>query len=352
VAWLVCIAAPIVFAMILLVPTAIAAGLWGLFFDQHLSSTTVERGITLVIVLMTLLLLPTLSDAIVRMSLRLSPLPIGTRSRFQLAPTLWLSWLLVLIAFVAVNSSAVTQSVAVIMGISCMARVYYFRHRWEGFPRGRTILFLRRFGRSADRLVSSAIRRAVPDETRLALLVGSRQGLASWDPVVVSFDGLATALPHYLRSTNDEWAGHVREMVARADAVVLDATDWSEAMDTELAIVDASGASGRLIVLERAGQTAAPRTHAMNRVLYRASWRHARDRILFGSFLTLVPAVFGESLGWSIQARVLVSIPAVMLWLLLGVRPVMDPTGAAELTRQLASLAKERPQEAGSNRFS
>ena len=40
-------------------------------------------------------------------------------------------------------------------------------------------------------------------------------------------------------------------MVLRADAVVLDATDWSEAMDTELAIVDACGASDRLIILLR-----------------------------------------------------------------------------------------------------
>ena len=44
----------------------------------------------------------------------------------------------------------------------------------------------------------------------------------------------------------------------------------------------------------------------------------------FGSMLTLLPAVVGDSVGWSLKARLLVTLPAVLAWLCLAVRPLMD----------------------------
>jgi hypothetical protein len=235
------------------------------------------------------------------------------------------------------GSEGITLVIAVAIAGCGMGRAYYFRRHWQGFPRGRTVLFLRRFGKTADRLVSTAVRRAVPEGASLTFLVGSRQNAASWDPLVVAFDGFrGRGLPHYLHSTDDKWVGHVREMVSRADAVVLDATDWSEALDTELAAVDECGTSDRLIVLVRHGHPEQPALQTRHVLRYRASWRQAGHRMFWGGMLTLVPAVAGEDIGWSVGTRILLTFPAVIAWLLLAVRPLMDQSATDELERWLA----------------
>jgi hypothetical protein len=145
-------------------------------------------------------------------------------------------------------------------------------------------------------------------------------------------------LPHYLQSTDDEWVAHVREMVSHADSVVLDATDWSEALDTELDVVDACGASDRLIVLVRDRHPAQSALETRRQLRYHVSWRHAGHRIFWGGMLTLLPAVAGDSVGWSVNARILVTVPAVIAWLLLTVRPLMDESATNELERWLAAI--------------
>jgi hypothetical protein len=178
----------------------------------------------------------------------------------------------------------------------------------------------------------------MPDRSSLVFLVGSRQGAASWDPLVVGFDGLGRhALPHYLLSTDDEWVGHVRQMVSHADAVVLDASDWSGAMDTELAIVDACGASDRLIVLHRRDDAVHTALRARRPLSYRASWRQAGHRMFWGFMLTLVPAVIGEGVGWSPKGRFVATLPAIAAWMCLAVRPLMDAASAEELARRLTT---------------
>ena len=54
--------------------------------------------------------------------------------------------------------------------------------------------------------------------------------------------------------------------------------------------------------------------------------------------LTLVPAVAGQNIGWSISTRILITLPAVIAWLLLAVRPLMDARATDELERWLTAL--------------
>jgi len=347
VVWVLCSTVPLLLAIVVGIVPIILMAIWE-SVAAPVGDTTFEIVVLLVALLVTLVLMPTISTSILRLSLRLSPLPIGIPVTSHLAPTLWLSWLLVLGALVASDSQWITLLVAVLIGACGMGRAYLFRHRWNGFPRGRTVLFLRRFGRTADRLVSTAIRRAMPEGTCLAFLVGSRQGAASWDPLVLAFDGLGRhALPHYLRSTNDDWIDHVRQMVLHADAVVLDATDWSEAMDTEMGIVEASDASDRLIILLR--QDAVDNAlHARQQLRYRASWRQAGHRMFWGFMLTQLPAALSESTGWSVTTRFLLTLPAILAWLFLAVRPLMDAGSTDELARRLITVTSLRSSAAGS----
>lgn len=338
VVWTLCVAIPILAALAFLFVPLILLAIWANIAGDPVSDAAVERFATVMILLATFALLPTISTAILRLSLRVSPLAVGRRVRFHLGVILWFSWLAVFGLLAGSGSETITLIVAVAIVVCAMGRVYYFRHRWQGFPRGRTVLFLRRFGKTADRLVSTAVRRAVPEGASLTFLVGSRQNVASWDPLVVAFDGLrGRGLPHYLQSTNDEWVGHVREMVCHADALVLDATDWSEALDTELAVVDGCGASDRLIVLVRHGHPEQPALQTRRQLRYRASWRQAGHRIFWGGMLTLVPAVAGENIGWSVDTRILLTFPAVTAWLLLAVRPLMDQSATDELAHWLAT---------------
>ena len=337
--WTLCIAIPILAALMLLFVPVILMAVWSNIAGDPLSDAALERIVTATILLVTAALLPVLSTSVLRLSLRLSPLTVARTVGFDALPILWLSWLAVFMLLAGSGSDRLTLVVAVVVLGAGIGRVYYFRRRWRGFPRGDTVLFLRRFGKTADRLVSTAVRRAVPTDASLTFLVGTRQNAASWDPLVVAFDGLGgRGLPHYLQSTDDEWVRHVREMVSHADSVVLDGTDWSEALDTELAVVDACGAGDRLIVLVREGRPAQAALETRRLLRYRVSWRHAGHRIFWGGMLTLVPAVAGESIGWSVNARILLSAPAVMAWLLLTVRPLMDERATRELEQWLAAI--------------
>ena len=337
--WTLCVAVPILAALLFLFVPVILLAIWAKIAGDPISDAVIERLITATILLATLAFLPTISTAILRLSIRLSPLPVARTVRFHVVPILWLSWLLVFVSLAGSGSEKITLVVAVVIAVCSMGRVYYFRRRWQGFPRGRTVLFLRRFGKTADRLVSTAVRRAVPEGASLTFLVGSRQNVASWDPLVVAFDGLRwRGLPHYLHSTDEEWVRHVQEMVLHADAVVLDATDWSDALNTELAVVDGCGASDRLIVLVRHGHPEQSALQTRYQLRYRVSWRQAGHRIFWGSMLTLVPAVAGENIGWSMDTRILLTLPAVIGWLLLVVRPLMDARATDELERWLAAL--------------
>jgi hypothetical protein len=348
VVWLLCIAAPILAALAILFVVVILLALWGAIVSGPVTDATIAVVSHAVILLATLALGPTTSAAVLRLSLRISPLPIGRPASSRPAPTVFLSWLLIVAALLASGSEGITLLVAGVTGAWGMARVYRFTRRWRGRPRGPTVLFLRRFGRSADRLVSTAVRRAVPEGASLVFLVGRRQSAASWDPLVVAFDGLRRGgLPLYLQSTDDHWITDVTQMTLQAQAVVLDATDWSEAMDTELGIVDACGASDRLTVLLRHDCPDDEAVRLRPRLRYRASWRQAGHRVFWGLMFTLVPAAVGDSAGWSPRTQVLLTLPAVVAWLLLVVRPLMDEAATRDLARRLAGRAGTAGRAAG-----
>ena len=339
VVWVVCCATPILASVVCAVPVLIVLAIWGALTRRPVSDGLIPVLAVVMALLMTGWMMPALSKAVLRLSLRLSPLPIARPDKAAVPAVLWVSWLFV--EAVLILSGAHWSSVAVtaVVGAGGFTRVYHFRRSWQGLPAGRTVLFLRRFGRSADRLVSSAIRRALPREASLVFLVGERQGAASWDPGVVAFDGLSRGLPQYLQSTDDEWVAHVTQLVQHADAVVLDATDWSDAMATELAIVQSCGAAERLTILirEQERQVAADDTRRLH---YRASWRQAGDRMFWGVFLTVLPAVVTNDMGGPRELSIALTIAAVVAWVLLVVRPLMDAAAAEALTQRLHEVVR------------
>jgi hypothetical protein len=142
---------------------------------------------------------------------------------------------------------------------------------------------------------------------------------------------------------------HVTYLVSQADAIVLDATNWSDAMETELSIIEARGASDRLIVLTRDNGRAEPEASIPGQLGYKTSWKQAGHRMFWGFLLTLWPAVVGDEAGWSLPTRIGVTVPAMFAWLLLAVRPLMDADAANELTRRLASITRTGPRPPNEN---
>ena len=335
VVWVVCFATPILASVVCAVPVLIVLAIWGALTRRPVSDGLIPVLAVVMALLMTGWMMPALSKSVLRMSLRLSPLPIARPDKAAVPVVLWVSWLFVEAVLILSGAHWSSVAVAAVVGAGGFARVYHFRRSWQGLPAGRTVLFLRRFGRSADRLVSSAIRRALPRDASLVFLVGERQGVASWDPGVVAFDGLRRGLPQYLQSTDDQWVAHVTQLVRHADAVVLDATDWSDAMATELAIVQSCGASDRLTILMREHERPETAEDA-RRLHYRASWRQTADRMFWGVFLTPVPAVVTNDMGGPRELSIALTIAAVVAWVLLVVRPLMDAAAAEALTRRLS----------------
>ena len=128
--WTLCVAVPILAAVVFLFVPLILLAIWASIADDPVSSAAIERFATAAILVATLAFLPIISTAILRLSLRLSPLAVGRQGRFHLVPILWLSWLLVFGLLAGSGAERITLIVAVVIGGCAMGRVYSFRERY------------------------------------------------------------------------------------------------------------------------------------------------------------------------------------------------------------------------------
>jgi hypothetical protein len=134
VVWILCVAAPILIAIVLSLGPVILLAIRATLSSKSISDAVIEAVVVAVILLVTLASMPAWSTAILRLSLRLSPLPVGIPARLHVAPTLWLSWLLVLGMLIVSGSERITLLVALTIGACGVGRVYHFRYRTRMVP--------------------------------------------------------------------------------------------------------------------------------------------------------------------------------------------------------------------------
>jgi hypothetical protein len=282
-------------------------------------------------------LLRFLSTPAVRFGLRISPLPSGRTTRQWVPATLIAGWGFALALAVANDTDWQSLFTLCVAAPAAGWYLWNMNRAWEGAPKGRFVLFLRRFGKSADRLVGSAIRGAVPDGATLAFLVGRENTGESWDPFLVGYEGLQS-VPLYLSADDQEWVERVRFLVAKADAIVIDVSDWSDAMEVEARIIRESSAAQKTVVLSRfVGNT--PDVAAREVIKYRRSWRAAYDRIFWGFVASVgFPLVIHATATSREHPDPVLAVPLVALWVWLFVRPLMDKQSAGTLKAELGKI--------------
>ncbi|RTL24135.1 MAG: hypothetical protein EKK55_12065 [Rhodocyclaceae bacterium] len=160
-------------------------------------------------------------------------------------------------------------------------------------------LYLRRFSSFSDYAVTAEVLRGVPDGMRAVFLIGSSKDRQSWDPLIISFAGLKlirpfASSPIYLSSSDSEWRKNVEELVRKAQRVVIDVSETSDAINDEVKIICELKKTHEIVWLidssARNSGNVAPR--AEHCIEYSKSWVRGLPKMLFGYFLLVVALAY------------------------------------------------------------
>jgi hypothetical protein len=251
---------------------------------------------------------------IVRISLRLFPIRIEGKRRVGCLVVLVIVLLMfgvfyyVLIGLMSVTAqdgASYTPFAAIGCEIgvaaSMIAIVYWRSTRALKKP---FLLYLRRFSSFADREVASIVLRNRPIDLPVAMLVSTRGSSADWNPFILGFSGLKlshpiASIPIYLAS-GEAWEGAVRTMVQEARAIIIDLSEMSSAVVSEVAMISSAGKWPTSICLAEASSNVTDNKLPRDIIVYRRTYRAALLRIslsaiLFGAvFLSLFNDSFDD----------------------------------------------------------
>ncbi len=188
--WFMAVTWPVLLVMLrLLIPIVILVLLLEWLMGGSPSLDIWIEWILVVLIIGTaLLLVQPITAPIVRYSLRMAPLPLGESARSSSVLGLALPWLIVFL--ILWTAEWTVRAIVVLVGVLGIWKSWEIRRRWKGEPAGEIVLFLRRFDKSADRTIGTAVRQVVPENKQLVFLMGNRpvgpHGILSWSGSTVS----------------------------------------------------------------------------------------------------------------------------------------------------------------------
>ncbi len=166
------------------------------------------------------------------------------------------------------------------------------------------VLFLRRFSQFSDRTVQHAVLKFTPSGKPVAFLTPTRSRAGDWDPFRVGFSGIKLrhpirSMPVILRSRNEDWEHAARDLIARAQVIVLDLSEGSGAIRSEIRMIDdAARWSDTMILAKRGTADSSESEHLAEMtkkgaivILYKKNWIRALPRLFFGLFATTLVTV-------------------------------------------------------------
>jgi hypothetical protein len=103
----------------------------------------------------------------------------------------------------------------------------------------RFVLYLRRFSTISDRATLAQVLRAAPRSLPLLFIASPGIRPRNWDSFMWAFAGLrlwrpVRSLPIQVRSRDADWESYIEEMVQHASAVIMDLSNFSESLETEV----------------------------------------------------------------------------------------------------------------------
>lgn len=211
-------------------------------------------------------------------------------------------------------------------------------------------LFLRCFSTISDRSVAHAVMSSNSAVRPTALLVPRLTEPEDWNPVTVFMAGVRPwaplrSSPVFLRSDDDNWVDAVRRLIDRAEVVVIDGSEISDAVSIELNLIHDLQAWSKTILLldsrKEESHSGLPAHTPLSVIAYRLSWKGALPRLLLGVLLVipvtlpitgpivlfmqwLDTKLFPETLVFEVLALLLAFLTLGWIYKLLFVRPEMD----------------------------
>lgn len=157
------------------------------------------------------------------------------------------------------------------------------------------VLFLRRFSTFADRSVNNALLKVTPAGKPVAFLTATQSRAKDWNPFQVGFSGIKIrkpflSMPIILRSTNENWKNSAAELIRKSEKIVMDLSEGSGAIQTEIDMIEQAGRWPDTIILitaeiqkgEEHELTKSLAEKGVTIIKYNKSWWKAIPRLLFG----------------------------------------------------------------------
>lgn len=213
------------------------------------------------------------------------------------------------------------------------------------------VLFLRRFSKFSDRTVINLVLRQTPAAKPVVFLVAPHSRVGDWNPFLVGFAGMKLlhpfrSVPLCVRAKNTEWEEAIQTLIKRAQFVIVDVSEKSSAIETELAMINQAGCWQKTIVLEEVSKKAAVGTTGSagsQTIHYRKSWIRGIPRIILGYLamhVSVIPLfiIMVQSIEtfWIRIPCLLLGIP-LLAWLYISffARPSIDRTAKISLKQLL-----------------
>jgi hypothetical protein len=164
------------------------------------------------------------------------------------------------------------------------------------------VLFLRRFSTFSDRTVIALVLKQAPSGVPVVFLTPKLSRPGDWDPFVVGFVGLKVlhpwkSVPIVLRASDDDWRPAADELIRRAQTILLDTSETSSALRTEVEMIDNANRWSDTVCLRLLARNAGPGEDLLGYPLrariidYRKSWVRALPRMVIGLVIVQLTSV-------------------------------------------------------------
>jgi len=223
------------------------------------------------------------------------------------------------------------------------------RHRKPRAFLGRPfILFLRRFSTFSDRAVIAMVLRQAAPGVPVVFLTPTSSRPRDWDLFIVGFAGLKLlhpwlSMPIVLRARDDDWQRTANELIQRAHVILLDASETSGSLRTEVELIENAKRWSDTVLLRKLPLDASPwmdlsgSTTGIRIVDYKKSWVRALPRIVLGFVVVQLPSTL-VSLSLVLISSGLVTLVLNIMVLVMGASVYLRPTINREATTALRTV--------------
>jgi hypothetical protein len=165
------------------------------------------------------------------------------------------------------------------------------------------VVCLRRFSSFSDRAVIALILKQAAYDVPIVFLTSLQSRPGDWDPHLVGLAGLKLShpwrsAPIVIRIQDDAWQGAAEELIRRAQTILIDTSETSNALRTEVEMIDRAGRWSDAACLRNLAPNAnfdkdpVGLRSGLRKIEYTKSWVRATPRMVMGLLIVLAAYYF------------------------------------------------------------